>query len=208
MKVVLFGASGMVGSRVLQELIFRGHQVTAVVRDPSRVESGAGVKAIKGDALDAASVAEVSKGADAVISAYSPGNETQKVVDATKALIAGVKQAGVKRFIEVGGAGGLFVAPGVRVVDLPVFPDEFKPIVLAHIDALDVLRTADLDWTYFSPAAIIQPGERTGTFRLDKDNLVADANGNSSISAEDYAIALVDELEKPQYIRQRFTIGY
>ncbi|HYK35786.1 NAD(P)-dependent oxidoreductase [Alloacidobacterium sp.] len=208
MNVVLFGATGMIGSRVLKELVLRGHQVTAVVRDPSRVPNEPGVKAVQGDVLNAAAVADVVKDADAVVSAYNPGQTPAAIVDATKSLIAGLKQAGVKRLIEVGGAGSLFVAPNVRLVDAPNFPTEWKAIALAHGDALEVLRRSDLDWTYFSPAAFIQPGERTGKFRLGTDTLVADEKGTSRISAEDYAIALVDELENPKHIRQRFTVGY
>ena len=208
MNVVLFGASGMIGSRVLKELVSRGHTVTAVVRDPSRVPNEPGVKAVQGDVLNTAQVAEIVKGSAAVVSAYSPGPNHGVVVDATKSLIAGLKQAGVKRFIEVGGAGSLFVAPNVRLIDAPNFPSEYKEIALAHADALEVLRNSDLDWTYFSPPAFIQPGERTGKFRLGDDTLIADEKGNSSISAEDYAIALVDELENPKHVRKRFTIGY
>jgi len=208
MNLVLFGATGMIGSRVLKELVARGHTVTAVARDVSRVPNEPGVKAVQGDVLNTVEVAEIVKGSDAVISAYSPGPNPEVVVDATKSLIAGLKQAGVKRFIEVGGAGSLFVAPNVRLIDAPNFPAEYKEIALAHADALEVLRNSDLDWTYFSPAALIQPGERTGKFRLGEDTLIADEKGNSSISAEDYAIALVDELENPKYIRKRFTIGY
>ena len=208
MNVVLFGATGMIGSRVLKELVSRGHTVTAVVREPSRVPNEPGVKAVQGDVLNPAAVAEIVKGADAVISAYSPGSTTAAVVDATRSLIAGLTQAGVRRFIEVGGAGSLFVAPNVRLVDAPNFPEAYKENPLAHGEALEVLRHADLDWTYFSPAAFIQPGERTGKFRLGEDTLIADEKGNSQISTEDYAISLVDELEKPNYIRRRFTIGY
>lgn len=208
MKVVLFGATGMIGSRVLKELVSRRHEVTAVVRDTSRVPNEPGVKAVKGDALNAADVAEVVKGSDAVVSSYSPGANTALIVDATRSLIAGLKQAGVRRFIEVGGAGSLLVAPNLRLIDAPNFPAEYKEIALAHADALEVLRNSDLNWTYFSPAAFIQPGDRTGKFRLAEDTLVADDKGKSSISAEDYAIALVDELESPKFIRKRFTIGY
>lgn len=208
MNIVLFGATGMIGSRILKELVSRGHKVTAVVRDVSRVPSVPGVEAVQGDVLNPAAVAEAAKGSDAVISAYSPGPNAAAIVDATKSLIVGLKQAGVKRLIEVGGAGTLFVAPNVRLVDAPNFPPEWKGIALAHGDALEVLRGSDLDWTYLSPAAFIQPGERTGKFRLGKDTLVADEKGTSRISAEDYAVALVDELENPQYIRQRFTVGY
>jgi len=208
MNVVLFGATGMIGSRVLMELVSRGHKVTAVARDLSRVPVEPGVKAVLGDVLDSAAVAEIVKGSDAVISAYSPGQNPAAIVDATRSLIAGLKQAGVRRFIEVGGAGSLFVAPNMLLVDAPAFPAEYKEIAVAHADALEVLRSSDLDWTYFSPAAFIQPGERTGKFRLGEDTLVVDEKGSSRISAEDYAIALVDELENPKYIRRRFTIGY
>jgi len=208
MNVVLFGATGMIGSRVLKELVSRGHKVTAVVRDPSRVPGEPNVKAVKGDVLNPAEVAAVVRGSDAVISSYNPLPNAPLIVDATKSLIAGLKQAGVKRFIEVGGAGSLFVAPNVRLIDAPDFPEEYRAVADAHADALEVLRGSDLDWTYFSPALLIQPGERTGKFRLGEDALVADEKGNSRISAEDYAIALVDELENPKYIRRRFTIGY
>jgi uncharacterized protein len=138
----------------------------------------------------------------------APGANTALIIDATRSLIVGLKQAGVKRLIEVGGAGSLLVAPNLRLVDAPNFPAEYKQIALTHADALEVLRTSDLEWTYFSPAAVIQPGERTGKFRLGEDMLVVDEQGNSRISAEDYAIALVDELENPKFIRKRFTIGY
>jgi putative NADH-flavin reductase len=200
MNVVLFGATGMIGSRVLNELVSRGHKVTAAVRDPSRIPNNPAVKALQGDVLDASAVAEIVKGSDAVISAYSPGPQTPGVlVDATRSLISGLTQAGVKR---------LFVAPNVRLEDAPDFPAEYKPIAFAHTDALEVLRGSDLDWTYFSPAAIIQPGERTGKFRLGEDTLLVDEKGSSQISAEDYSIALVDELENSRHIRKRFTIAY
>lgn len=208
MNVVLFGATGVIGSRVSKELLSRRHMVTAVVRDPSRVPNEPGVKAVKGDVLNTVEVAQVVKSADAVISAYGPGSNAAAIVDATKSLIAGLKQAGVKRLIEVGGAGSLFVAPNVCLVDTPDFPAEWKAIALGHADALEFLRKSDLDWTYLSPAAFIQPGERTGSFRLGKDTLLTDEKGNSRISAEDYAVALIDELETPRHIRQRFTVGY
>jgi hypothetical protein len=208
MKVVLYGASGMVGSRVLTELLSRGHQVTAVVRNPSKL-AAANATVKPGDALSPSSVAETAAGADAAISAFAPPlTDPDKVIDSVQSLTAGLKQAGVKRFIMVGGAGSLEVAPGLKLEDAPVFPAEYKPIAHSHTKALDELKTADLDWTYFSPAALIQPGERTGKFRLGLDTLVSDEKGNSQISAEDYAIALVDELENPKHIRQRFTIGY
>jgi putative NADH-flavin reductase len=208
MKVVLFGASGMVGSRILQELVDRGHDVTAVVRTPEKITT-AGVRALEGDVTEESTVASTIKGADAVISAYAPpqGHE-EAIVKATRSLVAGLNQAGVKRLLFVGGAGSLEVAPGVRLVDTPNFPEVFKAIARAHCDVLPVLKESDLDWSYLSPAAFIQPGERTGKFRLGGTRLVTDDKGESRISAEDYAIALVDELENPTHVRQQFTAAY
>lgn len=208
MKVVLYGATGMIGSRILKELIARGHKVTVVARDPGKIPSTANVTVLKGDVLDAESVASTAKGADAVISAYGPGPKAELMEKSTRALIAGVKRAGVRRFLMVGGAGSLLVAPGVDVIDSGHLPAEWMGIAVAHRDALVILKGSDLDWTSLSPAAFIQPGERTGKFRLGGDSLVVDEKGNSSISAEDYAVALVDELEQPKHVRQRFTLAY
>jgi len=216
MRVVLYGATGMIGSRILKELLSRGHVVTAVARDPSKLGAQKNLTIEKGDMLDADGIAKVAKGADVVISSYAPpvgpqGPDPAKVgqlSEATRALIAGVRRAGAPRIIMVGGAGSLEVSPGLQIVDAPTFPDAYKPVALAHRDAMHVLRDSDLNWTYFSPAMMIQPGERTGKFRLGKDSLVSDEKGNSSISAEDYAIALVDEVEQGRHTKQRFTIGY
>jgi uncharacterized protein len=213
MNVVLFGASGMIGSRVLKELVARGHHVKAVVRDPSRVAAEPGVSVVQGDMMDAARVAELVAGADAVVSAYSPGQGTEKqLLPAIQALVSGVKRTGVKRVLIVGGAASLFVAPGVTLLASGHLPAPWLAIAQAHADVLQWLRSSDavagLEWTSFSPAGFIQPGERTGKFRLGKDDLIVDAQGQSRISAEDYAVALVDELEKPQHARERFTVGY
>ncbi len=208
MNVVLYGASGMIGSRVLRELLQRGHAVTAIVRNPERINA-AGVHVVKGDVTDEASVAATAKSADAAISAYSPPqDQPDAIVPAARALLAGLEKAGVKRLIFVGGAGTLEVAPGLRVVDAPDFPAQWKGIALAHGNVLPVLKASDLDWTYLSPAGLIQPGERTGKFRLGTTKLLTDAKGESRISAEDYAIALVDELENPKHQRQQFTVAY
>jgi putative NADH-flavin reductase len=209
MKVVLFGASGMIGSWVLDELVRRGHAVTAVARHPETVQAVNGVKAVQGDVTDPASVAAVAKGADAAISAYAPPHtDPGKILDATRALLAGLKQAGVRRLIAVGGAGSLEVAPGVQLVDTPEFPSAWMAIAVAHRDVLPILKQSDLDWTYFSPAALIGPGVRTGKFRLGGTRLIANDRGESRISAEDYAVALVDELENSQNIRKQFTAAY
>lgn len=213
MKIVVVGASGMIGSRVTKELLSRGHQVIAVARNPEKIAAGAGVTAVKVDSNDSAEMEKILRGADAVVSAISPpqGGE-QQVIPATRALLDAARKAAVKRIILVGGAASLFVAPGVTLLHSGHLPDQWKAIAKAHSDLLELLRTTDLgkdlDWTYFSPAGFIQPGERTGKFRLGKNDLVADGQGQSRISAEDYAVALVDELERPQHVRERFTIGY
>ncbi len=212
MKILLIGASGTIGQRILAEALSRGHTVTTVTRDPSKVPAQDRVKAVKGDVLDAKSLASVANGHDAVVSAFGPsgGQDASKTVDAARAQIAGLKDAGVKRLIVVGGAGSLEVAPGVQVVDTPEFPAAWKGIALAHRDALEVYRKegGDLEWTYISPPALIEPGTRTGKFRVGADQLLVDANGQSRISAEDYAIALVDEVETPKHVRKRFTVAY
>ncbi len=208
MKVVLYGASGMIGSRILQELVNRGHQVTAVVRNPEKVTIK-GVTVFKGDVTDAASVAAAAQGAGAAISAYAPPQaEVEVLQTATRSLLAGLERAGVRRLIVVGGAGSLEVAPGVQLVDTPQFPLAWKGIAMAHRDVLPLLKASSMDWSYQSPAAFIQPGERTGKFRLGGTQLVTDAKGESRISAEDFAVALVDELESPRHVRQQFTAAY
>jgi putative NADH-flavin reductase len=209
MKVVLFGASGTIGSRVLDELVRRGHSVTAVARHPEKVQSVNGVNAVQGDVTDPASVAAVARGADAAVSAYAPPHsDPASLLDAMRALVAGLEQAGVRRLIAVGGAGSLEVAPGIQLVDTPEFPAAWKGIAFAHRDTLPIFKASSLEWTYFSPAALIAPGVRTGKFRLGGTRLVANDRGESKISAEDYAIALVDELENPQNVRRQFTAAY
>lgn len=212
MNIALFGATGTIGQRILHEALQRGHTVTAIVRDPARLtETHPNLRVTTGDILDAASIATTVVGQDAVISSYGPREgEAGGVVEVAHTLIAGLAQAGVKRLVVVGGAGSLEVAPGEQLVDQPYFPAAWKAIALAARDARDVYRNeaGALDWSYFSPAAFIQPGERTGTFRLGTTQLVTDAEGNSRISAEDFALALLDEIEKPQFIQQQFTIGY
>jgi uncharacterized protein len=209
MNVILYGATGMVGTRTLKELLSRGHHVTAILRDPSKITPQPGLTLVKGDIFDPKQVAAQVKGADAVISAYGPGQgKVEDLVTATRSLIAGLKEAGVKRLIFVGGAGSLYVAPGVDVIDSGNLPEQYKEIAIAHREAWKLLRDTDLDWTYFSPAAVIEPGERTGKFRVGTDWLLMDEKGNSRISAEDYSIALVDELENPKHIKQKFTVAY
>ena len=202
MKVALIGASGQGGSRLLAELSRRGHQVTAIARNPEKISELPGVTAMKGDAFDKAALVALIKGHDAVISAV------HFTASDPKLLIEAVKESGVKRYFVVGGAGSLEVAPGVKLVDTPQFPAAYKPEATKGGEFLDLLRQEKrLDWTFLSPSAVIGPGERAGKFRLGKDQLLTNDKG-SSISWEDYAIAAVDELEKPAHIRERFTVGY
>lgn len=209
MKVVLFGATGKSGSRLLQELVSRGHQVTAVARDLGKLPATAAQSLKQDDLADAGKTAQTIAGADAVISAYAPpADDTDQLIGVTRRLVEAVRQAGVARLLVVGGAGGLQVAPGVSLIDSGHLPAPYLPIARSHVKALEVLRQSDIDWTYLAPAAYFEPGERRGKFRLGTDELISDANGESRISMEDYAIALVDELEQAAHRKQRFSIGY
>jgi uncharacterized protein len=209
MNIVLYGSTGKSGSRILTELVSRGHTVTAVARTPSKVTAQPGVTVIQGDVSNVDAIAAAIKGADAVVSAYGPpADDTDQVVTATDRIAQAVAKNGGPRLIVVGGAGSLFVAPGVTLRASGHLPPEWLPIVDSHIAVLDNLRKSTIDWTYFSPAAFFEPGQRTGKFRLGKDDLIADEKHESRISLEDYAIALVDELEHPKHSRERFTIGY
>jgi putative NADH-flavin reductase len=209
MKVVLFGATGKSGSRLLNELVSRGHQVTAVARDTSKLSATAAIKIKQDDLSDARRTAEVMRGADAVISAYAPpADDTDALVGVTERQVEALRQAGVERLLVVGGAGGLEVAPGVSLIASGHLPAPYLPIATSHVKALDVLRKSDVNWTYVAPAAYFEPGTRTGKFRLGSDELITAANGESRISMEDYAIAMVDELEKGANRRKRVSVGY
>lgn len=204
MNIALIGASGNAGSRILAELSARGHQVTAIARTPEKIAALPGVTARKGDLFDRDAMAALLHGHDAVISSV------MFLASDAEALLAAVKQAGVRRYLVVGGAGSLEVAPGVRLIDTPAFPAAYFAEASKGGDFLARLRQEPegLDWTFLSPAAMFIPGSRTGQFRLGLDSLLVAADGSSSISYEDYAVALVDELERPAHLRQRFTVGY
>jgi putative NADH-flavin reductase len=209
MKVTLYGSTGKTGTRILDELLRRGHHVTAVIREPGKLEAREGLTVMPGDVNDVAGIVAATKGADALVSAYGPGPESpEKLLPATEHMLAAAKQSGVPRFLFVGGAGSLEVAPGVTLIDSGHLPEEWKGIAIAHRDALDMAKSSNINWTCFSPAAFFAPGERTGKFRIGTDRLLADDSGNSRISMEDFAIALVDELESPRFEGKRFTIGY
>jgi uncharacterized protein len=210
MRVALYGASGKSGSRILKELVSRGHQVIALVRDPGKLpNSDARVSVRQDDLSDPKKIAAAVEGTDAVISAYGPPqDDPEQIVGVTQRQVEALSQGSKARLIVVGGAGGLNVAPGVTLIDSGYLPEAYLPIARAHVKALNVLKKSTIDWTYLAPAAFFSPGERTGKFRLGKDELIADSTQNSRISMEDYAIALVDELEKPAHRRQRFSVGY
>jgi putative NADH-flavin reductase len=210
MKVALYGATGKAGSRILQELLGRGHQVTVIVRDPAKIpQPTAGVLVKRDDLSDPDKIAAAVNGSEAVISAYGPpADDPDAIVGVTQRQVDAIGRGTNTRLLVVGGAGGLFVAPGVALVDSGYLPEAALPIARAHVKVLNVLRASKIDWTYLAPAAYFSPGERTGKFRLGKDELIANAQQESRISMEDYAIALVDELEQRRHSRQRFSIGY
>jgi uncharacterized protein len=203
MNVALIGATGNVGSRLLAELLRRGHTVTAIARNPERVPTERSVSPKRGDVADKAGLAALLSGHDASISAVRfTGSDPRILIDAVKA-------AGVPRYLVVGGAGSLETAPGLKLVDAPGFPAAYRTEALGGAAFLDTLRAeTGLDWTFISPSALFVPGERTGEFRLGGDQLLKNAEGDSRISFEDFAVALVDELENPAHPRRRFTVGY
>lgn len=216
MKLTLFGANGMAGTCIAKEALQRGHELTAIVRNLSRFSlQHEHLTIIIGNVLDPVSVSELVQGQDAVISAAGPGATTandpvlaQDIVKVAHALIKGLTHAGTCRLLVVGGAGSLEVSPGVQLVDTPGFPEQYRLASLAHREALAIYQACDLNWTFISPAAEFEPGERTGTFRTGTTQLLVDENGRSRISAEDYAIALLDEVEQPHGIRSQMTVAY
>jgi uncharacterized protein len=214
MKVLVFGASGVIGRAITAELLERGHTVTAASRSGAPVE-GLVVQTVTGDARDPGSVARLAAGQDAVASAIGPRHGTgedpgDSLLAAARGLADGLRRAGVRRLMVVGGAGSLEVAPGQRLVDSPDFPPAGKPAALAHARTLDEVyrHLDDLDWTYVSPAGVIGPGDRTGEFRVGGDQLLVDDSGQSRISIPDYAIAFADELEDGEALRRRITVAY
>ena len=213
MRIALLGATGFVGAAILNEALDRGHFVTAIVRHPETLAPRERLVAKVGDVYDSAGLALMLAGQDAVISAFNPGWKNPHLYDdqmrGTLSIIAAVKKAGLKRVLWVGGAGGLQVTPGIRVIDAPDFPESVKPGSLATMEALEQLqREPELDWSFLAPSADMRPGARTGHFRLGGDHLLTDPQGRSRISVQDYAVAMIDELEQPKHVHQRFTVGY
>lgn len=214
MKLAIIGASGFVGSALVDESLNRGHVVTAIVRHPEKITITHPDLTVKqGDALDADAVAQLVAGQDAVLSAYNAGwanpNLYDDFLNGSIAIEKGTEAAGVSRLLVIGGAGSLEAAPGVQLVDTPQFPADWKVGATAARDYLSALRkNTTLDWTFLSPAINLAPGERTGQFRLGTEQPVFDENGESAISVKDMAVAVLDEIEQPQFIQKRFTLGY
>ena len=212
MNIALIGASGQVGRFLMQEVLERNHRVTALGTDPSKLEPAPNLIARKVDVLDTTALANEVRGHDAVLSAFS-GHAHSDVLgyylQGMRSIIAAVKHAGVPRLLVVGGAGSLEVQPGIQLLDTPQFPAQWRATAEGARQALMILRAeTELDWTMLSPSAHLEPGPRTGRYRLGKDTLLQDANGNSHISLADYAKAMIDELEQPRHTRKRFTVGY
>jgi uncharacterized protein len=203
MKIAVVGASGNAGSRIVAELSRRGHHVTAIARNPEKIAALPNVAARTGDAHDQAALTELLKGHDAAISAiHFLASDSAKLIGAAKA-------SGVGRYLVVGGAGSLEVAPGVRLVTTAGFPAQYKAEAEKGAAFLDLLtQEKGLNWTFLSPSALFTAGERTAKFRLGTDQLLTAADGKSWISFEDFAVALADEIERPAHIRARFTVGY
>ena len=216
MKIALIGASGFVGSAVLKELLERGHTITAIVRNPDKVEAHAQVTAVKADVQNEDELADTLKGHDAVVNSFSPGIASTNIYeDYLKGNIAiqnGTKKSGVKRLLVIGGAGSLYIAPDLQLVDSPEFPADWKAGASSARDYLNVIKKEnELEWTFISPSIEMYNGNggvRLGTYRTGLEAPVYDENGRSFISVEDLAIAIVDELEHPKFIRQRFTVAY
>lgn len=214
-NVLLIGATGFVGSAVLNELVSRGHKVTAVARNIEKVAKSELLDVVKEDVANVDAIAKLADGKDAIISAYNPGWTNPDIATLISEnyprILSAAKKSGVKRLLIVGGAGTLFCAPGLRVVDSGAIPEEImggvRPLGDFYLNTL--MNEKDIDWVFFSPAGVFdQQGKKTGNYRLGKDDLIVDAEGNSHISVQDYADAMVNELEKPAHHKERFTIGY
>ena len=217
MKVALIGGTGFVGSALLDELLQRGHQGVALARDPQKYTARPGLSVVRADVQDAQQVQQAVAGCDAVLSGFNAGWNNpdiyQDFMNGSRAIQAGTKAAGVKRYIVVGGAGSLYAAPGLQIVDTPEFPAAIRDGARAARDLLKELQDSEqqLDWTFLSPPIGFHPGERgqrTGQYRVGKDQPLMNGDQPGTISAADLAVAVVDELERPAHVRERFTIGY
>jgi uncharacterized protein len=213
MKVFVIGATGRVGSKILQEALDRGHHVTAVVRRADSVPRHPNLIVINGDVFDTERLANQFIGHEAVIHSYAPPRDHPdrpgEQIRATTSIILALKRSGVKRILAVGGAGTLESSPSVRLMDTPELPQEWQSGAISTAEIKYLLeKEMDLEWTFLSPSLYLRPGTRTGKFRLGTDALLRDKDGSSRISTEDYAVAMIDELENPRHTRRRFTVGY
>jgi hypothetical protein len=213
MKIAIIGAGGKIGSRIAEEAISRGHEVTGIGRNTEVGKKNNKIRWVTADALDTEALATAIIGQDAVVSAFGINWQNPESYhlfnDAASSIIRACRKSAVKRIINVGGAGSLEISPGVQLVDTPSFPEIWRRGADEQRKSLEIFHAEkDLDWTFFSPAIVIEPGPKTGRYRLGTNNPVFDGKGNSHISYDDYAAALLDELEHPSFIRQRFTIGY
>jgi putative NADH-flavin reductase len=211
MRLIVFGANGALGRRLVAECLERGLDVSAAVRDVSRFEGvSREITVVTADATDPAAVAAVAADHDVALSAVTQHTHPEILSAVAAGLLAGLSEAGVGRLVVAGGAGSLEVDGGTRLMDTPEFHDDWKPEAQAQADALDLLRDADtdVDWTYVSPGALLEPGERTGEYRTADDALLTDDDGRSRITMEDFAIAMVDEAVEPRHPRRRFTAAY
>lgn len=214
-KIVIIGATGYVGSAILKEALGRGHQVKAIVRDPSKLTLiYPHLKVVGGSVTDTDFLSRELAKSDAVISAFNPGwsnpNIYEETLEGYGSILCAVRNSGVHRFLMVGGAGSLLVAPGRLLMDEPDVPKKLLPGIrgMAKVYTDLLLPEKSVDWVFLSPAANMAPGERTGKFRLGKDELIVDESGDSNISVEDFAVAMIDELEQEKHHQERFTLGY
>jgi len=212
MNVFLLGASGMIGQRIADELTDRGHEVTGTSRS-GEIEAVGGERfdAAALDATDADAIESLASDHDAVVSALGPAEDAdlEILIEMAEAVVAGVRASSTNRLLWVGGAGSLYVAEDTQFVETEEFPDELVALAEAHIDAFEVVRTADdLEWSYLAPPAIIEPGDRTGEYRTAVGELVVDDEGDSYVTAEDYAVALADELESGEHVHTHLGVGY
>jgi putative NADH-flavin reductase len=218
MKVALIGASGFVGSKILAEALQRSHQVTAIVRNPEKIQPDKNLNTKKADVLNVDELSKLLAGHDVIVSAFNPARGVAGAhvydlhVQGHKAILAAAKKSGVKRFLGVGGAASLKTPEGIELIDSPQFPaayEQFKPGIRGTRELYYLLKQEPaLDWVFIAPSVVIAPGERTGKFRIGKDHVLYNDKGESKISLEDYAVALVDEMERPQHHNERITIGY
>ena len=211
MKIIIFGASGLLGTRLVSEALLRGHEVTGVARNLEGLRTrNRPIRTATADATDPASVAEVASGHDVALSAVTVHAQPEMLVDAAHGLLEGLARAGVPRLVVAGGAGSLRVRSGQRLMDTPDFHAQWKPEAQAQADALAVYEDHEgpVEWSYVSPAALLEPGSRSGRYRLGDDELLFDEQGQSRISMEDFAIAMLDEVENPRHVRRRFTAAH